>query len=135
MTDITRPEPTGKIRRIVEVNVVLKIEHAGNFYDFTSESEGEKASVANRVRRALGRGLGPVGTDNTVVHGLSIESITTLPCDLIEALALLEEVAELYSEECRFDHDGNCQAHFLEANCMIGRIKEVIHVPEPGQDV
>ena len=52
--------------------------------------------------------------------------------DVSERLAKLETIVEaardlakaFKGDPCRFDHHGNCQAHFLEEDCSVERLKK-----------
>jgi hypothetical protein len=43
---------------------------------------------------------------------------------------LLKEFLDVHDEECRFDHHGYCQAHFLEKDCLIKRTKRILEGDE-----
>jgi hypothetical protein len=59
-----------------------------------------------------------------VRHDLRAAQADTAPGGgLREALAALLEVQD---EECRFDHDGNCQAHYVEKPCRVAMARAAL---------
>jgi hypothetical protein len=49
--------------------------------------------------------------------------------DRLEAL-LTEFVVDVFDDDCRLDHHGNCQAHFLqpEAECIVRRARQELEL-------
>jgi len=39
---------------------------------------------------------------------------------------LLEVMVDINDEECRHDHHGYCQSHYLEESCTIKKAKEIL---------
>jgi hypothetical protein len=68
----------------------------------------------------------------TTCQKCGYEKPTGYPCagcqqNLIgNAEFVLSEWLILHDEECRVDHHGRCQTHFLEINCIVLRTKELV---------
>lgn len=56
------------------------------------------------------------------------EDVAALEEKLRVAVELLGEFLDVNDEQCRFDHHGYCQAHFLEEKCLITRTKDLIKI-------
>ena len=47
-----------------------------------------------------------------------------------EVKQLLSDLLDIFGTECRLDHHGYCQEHFLEENCATKRIAEFLNSAE-----
>ena len=51
------------------------------------------------------------------------EAWRELLAEVRELRRLLGEWADLHDAACRFDHEGACQAHFVERDCIVDRTR------------
>lgn len=47
---------------------------------------------------------------------------------IVAPVPLLLDVLFSFEEDCRLDHDGNCQAHLIDNPCTIAALREVVDV-------
>lgn len=78
----------------------------------------------------------------TVQYTYSVTAEPLWPSEAVAASpsreALLEAalagLLDVLGDACRLDHDGNCQAHFIEAPCRVAAARALLDLPPPGDD-